>query len=114
MLAADANHGGELARRWCAACHLVDSAQKQASADVPSFAMIAQKSDSVGNLVEGISAALQAQKEATSQLARHIEGIAKMADQSTVSTEQIANGVHDINTAASTLHAALNRFRLAA
>jgi len=44
-LAADADHGGVLARRWCAACHLVDSAQKQASADVPSFAMIAQKSD---------------------------------------------------------------------
>jgi len=44
-LAADADHGGDLARRWCAACHLVDSTQKQASADVPSFAMIAQKSD---------------------------------------------------------------------
>ena len=41
--AADADHGADLARRWCAACHLVDSAQKQASADVPSFAMIAQK-----------------------------------------------------------------------
>lgn len=44
-LAADADHGGDLARRWCAACHLVDSAQKQASADVPSFAAIAQKTD---------------------------------------------------------------------
>jgi len=44
-LAADADHGGDLARRWCAACHLVDNAQQQASADVPSFAMIAQKSD---------------------------------------------------------------------
>ncbi len=43
--AADADHGGDLARRWCAACHLVDSAQKQASADVPSFAAIAQRSD---------------------------------------------------------------------
>ncbi len=43
-LAADADHGADLAKRWCAACHLVDSAQKQASADVPSFAMIAQKS----------------------------------------------------------------------
>lgn len=44
-LAADADHGADLARRWCAACHLVDGAQKQAIADVPSFAMIAQKSD---------------------------------------------------------------------
>jgi mono/diheme cytochrome c family protein len=44
-LAADADHGGDLARRWCAACHLVEGGQKQASADVPSFAMIAQKTD---------------------------------------------------------------------
>jgi mono/diheme cytochrome c family protein len=44
-LAADADHGGDLARRWCAACHLVDSAQKQAIVDAPPFAMIAQKSD---------------------------------------------------------------------
>ena len=44
-MAADADHGGELAKRWCAACHLVESSQKQASADVASFAAIAQKSD---------------------------------------------------------------------
>lgn len=43
-LAADANHGGDIARRWCAACHLVEGGQKQASADVPSFAEIAKKS----------------------------------------------------------------------
>ena len=44
-LAADADHGAALARRWCAACHLVDSDQKQASADVPPFAAIARRSD---------------------------------------------------------------------
>lgn len=44
-LAADADHGAEIAKRWCATCHLVDSDQKQASADVPSFAAIAQKPD---------------------------------------------------------------------
>ena len=38
-------HGAELAKRWCATCHLVDSAQTQASADVPPFATIARKSD---------------------------------------------------------------------
>ena len=43
--AADANHGGELAQRWCATCHLVDANQKQASADVPTFAMIARKTN---------------------------------------------------------------------
>jgi len=43
--AADADHGAELAKRWCAPCHVVDSGQKQASADVPPFAAIANKSD---------------------------------------------------------------------
>jgi mono/diheme cytochrome c family protein len=44
-LAADAGHGAELAKRWCATCHLVESGQKQASADVASFGAIAAKSD---------------------------------------------------------------------
>ena len=43
--AADADHGADLARRWCASCHLVEGTQKQASADVPSFAQIDQKAD---------------------------------------------------------------------
>jgi mono/diheme cytochrome c family protein len=43
--AADADHGADLARRWCAACHVVDGDQKQASADVPPFTAIASKSD---------------------------------------------------------------------
>ena len=42
---ADASHGAELAKRWCSSCHLVDGAQRQASADVPPFSEIAQKSD---------------------------------------------------------------------
>jgi mono/diheme cytochrome c family protein len=43
--AADADHGAVLAKRWCATCHLVESDQKQASADVPPFAAIARKPD---------------------------------------------------------------------
>jgi mono/diheme cytochrome c family protein len=43
--AADAVHGGDLAKRWCATCHLVEGQQKQANADVPSFAMIAARTD---------------------------------------------------------------------
>ena len=42
-MAADANNGAQLAKGWCATCHLVDSDQKQASADVPPFAAIARK-----------------------------------------------------------------------
>jgi mono/diheme cytochrome c family protein len=44
-IAADADHGADLAKRWCAACHLVGGDQAQANADVPSFAAIARRSD---------------------------------------------------------------------
>jgi mono/diheme cytochrome c family protein len=44
-VAADADHGADLAKRWCATCHLVDGDQKQASTDAPPFAAIARKSD---------------------------------------------------------------------
>jgi len=44
-VAADANHGGDLAKRWCAACHAVDGDEKQVNTDVLSFAAIARKSD---------------------------------------------------------------------
>ncbi len=41
---ADAANGERLARRWCAACHVGASDQKQASADVPTFSTIARMS----------------------------------------------------------------------
>lgn len=44
-LAADADHGADLAKRWCASCHIVANGQAQASADVPSFASIARRPD---------------------------------------------------------------------
>ena len=44
-MAADADHGAELAKRWCSACHVAGSEQKQASADVPPFSAIADKPD---------------------------------------------------------------------
>ena len=44
-LAADADHGAELAKRWCASCHLTDGGQKQASTDAPPFDAVAHKSD---------------------------------------------------------------------
>jgi mono/diheme cytochrome c family protein len=40
--AADAEKGETIAKRWCAACHLVSAEQKQAVADVPSFAAVAR------------------------------------------------------------------------
>ncbi|MDN5004593.1 c-type cytochrome [Bradyrhizobium sp. GCM10027634] len=45
VFAADPTHGADLARRWCASCHVVTSGQTQASADVPSFASVARKPD---------------------------------------------------------------------
>ena len=44
-LAADVSHGKALAETWCANCHLVAPEQRQASADVPSFASIGQQPD---------------------------------------------------------------------
>ena len=41
--AADADTGHTMARRWCAACHVVEPGQKQAAADAPSFADIAKR-----------------------------------------------------------------------
>jgi mono/diheme cytochrome c family protein len=42
-LAADASNGERLAERWCAACHVVSSDQRQASSDAPPFAEIAKR-----------------------------------------------------------------------
>jgi mono/diheme cytochrome c family protein len=42
---ADAAHGLDLAKRWCAACHLVSTEQQHASADVPAFSTIAKSSN---------------------------------------------------------------------
>jgi mono/diheme cytochrome c family protein len=44
-LAADAATGERLARRWCAACHVVAPGQAQASTDVPTFATIGRRPD---------------------------------------------------------------------
>lgn len=40
--AADAVHGLYLAKRWCAACHVVSADQTEANADAPPFATIAR------------------------------------------------------------------------
>lgn len=53
-LAADVPRGKMIAARWCSACHVVASDQKNASADVPSFADIAlRRSDAkkLGNFL---------------------------------------------------------------
>lgn len=44
--AADAAKGEVIAKRWCAACHLVASDQTKANLDAPSFASIAHKKPS--------------------------------------------------------------------
>ena len=43
--AAYAARGEQLARRWCAACHVVAADQRQANADAPSFKTIASRRD---------------------------------------------------------------------
>lgn len=41
--AGDAENGKNLAQRWCAACHVVSSEQRQASVAAPTFASIARR-----------------------------------------------------------------------
>ena len=43
--AADAGNGGNLAKRWCAACHVVASDQSSGNTQVPPFSAIASKPD---------------------------------------------------------------------
>ena len=44
-IAADARHGEALARRWCAACHVVAADQRQTTSEAPPFATIARRPD---------------------------------------------------------------------
>ncbi len=44
-LAADARHGETLAKRWCAACHVVSADQKRGTTQAPPFSSIARKPD---------------------------------------------------------------------
>src|SRR5277367_5987347 len=37
----DADHGEQLARRWCAACHIVTGEQTRGTGSVPTFSEIA-------------------------------------------------------------------------
>ena len=41
--AADAAHGEQLAKRWCASCHIVASDQTRGADNVPTFASIAKQ-----------------------------------------------------------------------
>jgi mono/diheme cytochrome c family protein len=43
--AADAGKGETLAKRWCAACHVVASDQQRGTIQAPPFSAIANKSD---------------------------------------------------------------------
>lgn len=42
-LAADAANGERLAKRWCAACHVVAADQKSGNTQVPPFSAIARR-----------------------------------------------------------------------
>ena len=44
-IAADVNHGRQVARRWCVSCHLVAASQRQTTTEAPPFATIARKPD---------------------------------------------------------------------
>jgi mono/diheme cytochrome c family protein len=43
--AADISHGEQLARRWCASCHVVAPDQRQPATEAPPFATIATRAE---------------------------------------------------------------------
>jgi mono/diheme cytochrome c family protein len=43
VLPGDAQHGHELAQRWCSTCHLVSPEQQRATDAVPPFASVARR-----------------------------------------------------------------------
>src|SRR5438270_60690 len=43
--AGDADHGETIAKRWCAACHIVAPDQKSGADNVPSFASVGARPD---------------------------------------------------------------------
>lgn len=43
--AADSVHGEQIARRWCASCHVVATNQQTATSEAPPFSTIARKPD---------------------------------------------------------------------
>ncbi len=42
--AADAEHGEQLARRWCASCHIVSPDQRGPTTEAPAFSQVARSS----------------------------------------------------------------------
>ncbi len=42
-MAADAQKGETLAKRWCATCHVISSSQQQGTSQAPPFSAIARK-----------------------------------------------------------------------
>ena len=44
-LAADVRQGEQLAKRWCASCHVISSIQQQGTTQAPPFSAIANKPD---------------------------------------------------------------------
>jgi mono/diheme cytochrome c family protein len=45
VFAADPRHGEEIARRWCAECHVVAADQRQVASQAPPFSAIARKEE---------------------------------------------------------------------
>ena len=43
--AADPDHGKDIAKRWCASCHLVESGQTSATDQAPPFTYLARTPD---------------------------------------------------------------------
>lgn len=77
-----------------------------------SIDLITGRADGVGDIVGRISDALAEQSQAAQEISRHVELIARMADRSTLATNEIASEAQALSTSANGLRTALDRFHI--
>ncbi|MFT3736321.1 MAG: methyl-accepting chemotaxis protein [Rhodocyclaceae bacterium] len=85
---------------------------EQASGAGERIGVITGKALEVGNIVSHISDALAEQTVATQDISRHVERIARMADEADASTREIADDARKLDQISSTLQASLANYRM--
>jgi methyl-accepting chemotaxis protein len=85
---------------------------EQASGAGASIGVITEKAGQVGEVVSHISDALNEQTAASEDINRHVDSIARMADEAHQSTREIADQATRLDQISNTLHASLSRYKI--
>jgi len=90
----------------------VESGQTLAKDAGERIAVIRKESNQVSEAVTEISNALKEQSQACQDIAKHVESIAQMADESNAAAERSATDMRDLGRAAEAVSSNLNHFKL--